>query len=115
MKQVPLYHCTHPCNTCPYRMDVPLRHWSIEEFRKLLDNDQSQIGVVYRCHKKNGSACIGWLMNQEKNNFPSLALRISLIKHDVNRSYLDKLHCKAPMFETVKEMCQANYPELSIK
>ena len=100
-----------PCKTCPYRTDVKLAHWSIEEYKDLLANERSQLGTVYGCHKKDGKTCTGWLMNQDKNNFPSIMLRISLSKNNVTREFLDSLNCPVPMYETVKEMAEANYPD----
>lgn len=102
-----------PCNNCPYRIDAPLRHWSIQEFKDLLKNEATYFGTVYACHKKDGHVCVGWLMMQEKNNFPSIALRISLLHNKVDRKYLDSLKCKSELFETTREMCEENYPELN--
>lgn len=112
MKQVPLFHCTQPCGNCPYRTDAPLKLWHKEEFKKLLSTEKDYMGAVYHCHKKNGSACIGWLMKQDENNFPSISLRISLIQHSVSREYLDSLHSPAPLYKDVKSMIKANFPQL---
>lgn len=98
-----------PCKTCPYRKDAPLALWAKEEFQDLLDSEHHIMGRTYGCHKNNGTVCKGWLMNQDKRNFPSIALRIALSKDKITRAYLDKLYCNAPMFETVEEMCTANY------
>lgn len=100
-----------PCGNCPYRMDAPLRHWNIEEFKDLLANEDTQFGTVYGCHKKDNSVCIGWLMNQDENRFPSIALRMTLSKNGITRDYLDKLTCKSQRFKSVESMCKANYPE----
>jgi hypothetical protein len=101
-----------PCNNCPYRKDAPLKHWSIQEFRDLLASEKTQFGTVYACHKKDGHVCVGWLMNQDNRGLPSIALRISLSQNNVTREYLDNLTSPAPMFLTVKGMCQANYKSL---
>jgi hypothetical protein len=101
-----------PCNNCPYRKDAPLRHWDAQEFIDLLAKEKEYLGVVYACHKKNGHTCVGWLMNQDERNFPSIALRLSLSKNGVTRKYLDNLACKSQRFKTVQEMCRANYPEI---
>jgi hypothetical protein len=111
-KQVPLFHCTKPCNSCPYRTDTPVQHWAREEFEGVLEADKDPIGKVYGCHKKNGSICVGFLMDQDKRNFPSIALRISLSKHNVTREYLDKLTSPAPLYRSIREMVGANFPEL---
>lgn len=100
-----------PCKTCPYRKDVKLAHWSIEEYKDLLANETTQFGSVYACHKKDGKVCTGWLINQDKNNFPSIMLRVSLSHHGVKREFLDTLNCPVEMYDTVQEMAEANYPD----
>lgn len=102
-----------PCKDCPYRIDAPLKKWHIDHFSDLLNNDTSMLGAVYSCHKKDGSVCRGWLMDQDKRYFPSNMLRLQLIKENVTRAYLDKLHCKTPLYNSLKDMCIANYPELA--
>lgn len=100
-----------PCNNCPYRKDAPLAHWSVEEFKHLMETEKDQLGTVYGCHKNDGSVCIGWLMNQDERDFPSIALRISLSANNIDRKYLDSLHCNVPRFASVEEMCKANFPD----
>lgn len=101
-----------PCGNCPYRKDAPLRHWDVREFIDLERKDKDMIGTIYQCHKKDGHTCVGWLMNQDERNFPSITLRLSLSRNNINRDYLDKLTCKSERYETVEEMCKANYPEI---
>lgn len=108
-----LFECTSPCKSCPYRKDAKLAFWSIEEFEHLLEAEADPLGAVYMCHQKNGSACIGWLMNQDERDLPSIALRLALLKHNVIGEYLDSLYCESEMFESVREMCVANFPELA--
>jgi hypothetical protein len=112
MNKVAPYTCTQPCNNCPYRTDAPLQHWDKSEYIKLLALENDTMGGIYGCHKNNGSTCIGWLMKQDENNFPSIKLRISLSKNNVTREYLDSLHSPAPLYASVKEMINANYPDL---
>lgn len=115
MQKVGLFECTKPCGNCPYRKDAPLRLWHKEEFEKLAASENEVIGKVYKCHKNNGSACIGWLIKQDENNFPSIALRMELTKQGVTRDYLDGLSSPAPMYDTVSQMIEANYPEINNK
>lgn len=112
MNKVPLFHCTQPCSNCPYRTDAPLKHWHKEEFQKVLDAENDYLGKTFLCHKKNGSMCIGWLMKQAENNLPSIMLRISLSKHNVDSTYLDSLYSPAPLYKDVKAMIKANFPQL---
>lgn len=107
-----LYKCSQPCCNCPYRTDAPLKLWHKEEFEKLLKKENDFMGVVYNCHKKNGSVCVGWLMKQDENNFPSIALRLSLSKHNITREYLDSLHSPSPLCKTVKQMIRKNFPQI---
>lgn len=113
MKKVPLFHCTRPCSSCPYRKDAPLRLWAREEFEDLLRNDEENIiGKVYLCHKKNGGICVGFLMNQDERDFPSIALRVSLSEHGISREFLDKLNSPAPRFASIRAMIRANFPAI---
>lgn len=111
-KKIEPFKCTQPCSNCPYRTDAPLKLWHKSEYEKLLKTENDYLGSTYGCHKNNGSICIGWLMKQDENNFPSIALRISLSNHKVTRTYLDSLHSPAPLYKDVKEMIKANYPKL---
>ncbi len=110
--KVPLFHCTQPCGNCPYRTDAPLRLWHPSEYEKLLSTETDPLGVTYMCHKKNGSVCVGWLMKQDEQSFPSIMLRIALVKHDIGRTYLDSLHSPAKLYKDVKAMIKANFPKL---
>lgn len=106
------YKGKSPCNSCPYRKDVPLKHWAIEEYKDLLQSENDFMGKTYGCHKNDDTVCRGWLMNQDKRCFPSIALRISLTRNNITREYLDSLTCAVEMYGTVEEMCYKNYPEL---
>jgi hypothetical protein len=112
MNKVGTYSCKQPCSNCPYRMDAPLRLWDVSEYEKLLAMEKDQLGAIYGCHKNNGSICIGWLIKQDENRFPSIMLRISLSKNNITRKYLDALHSPSPLYESVEEMIEANYPEI---
>lgn len=102
-----------PCNNCPYRLDAPLQHWSIEEFKDLIAKDNDCMGASYGCHKNDGTLCTGFVMDQDKRNIPSITLRIDFSRMGVTVKDLDKLKCKSKLFGSIKEMAIANYPELS--
>lgn len=108
------YFKKSPCNNCPYRKDAPLQLWAKEEFEDLLNSEKEQFGKIYGCHKKDGHVCVGWLMDQDKRNLPSIMLRMSLSKNNVTRKYLDSLHCKSELFESIEEMAKENYPNIKI-
>jgi hypothetical protein len=101
-----------PCKDCPYRLDAPLQKWHVSEFEKVLRSETDQFGFVFYCHKKDGHVCVGFLMNQEKRNFPNLVLRLTLSSCQVDRSYLDNLSCKSLQYDNVYDMVRANFPEL---
>lgn len=103
-----------PCNNCPYRKDAPLKLWHISEYRKLLEMESSEFGVVYGCHKNDGHVCVGWLMIQDQEGLPSIKLRLSLSINNITRDYLDKLFCKSELYKSVEEMIKANYPKSKI-
>ena len=104
MNRCTTYIKKSPCKNCPYRTDAPLQLWSVEEFKDLINNDNDWFGKVYHCHKNDDSVCRGWLINQDRRNFPSLALRISLMKNNISRIYLDRLYSPVKMYSTIQEM-----------
>lgn len=112
MPKVDTYTCLQPCGNCPYRTDAPLQLWDKSEYEKLLSMEKDYLGAIYNCHKNNGNICVGWLMKQDENRFPSNMLRIHLSKNNITREYLDSLHSPVPLYSTVEEMVFANYPEL---
>lgn len=115
MTKKKLFECKSPCRNCPYRRDAPVAHWAKEEFEKVIEAEKSELGKVFGCHKNNGSICVGFLMNQDTRGFPSIALRLALSKHAVDRNYLDELKCKSDMYDSIEEMCRANFSELTEK
>lgn len=99
-----------PCKNCPYRKDAPRALWSVDEFKDLKQKDATMFGSVYGCHKNDGNVCVGWLMNQDNRGLPSLYLRMDLSRNKVGRKYMDALKSKSEMFDTIDEMCHANFP-----
>lgn len=102
-----------PCENCPYRKDAPLKLWHKSEYEKLKEQDE-QWGGIYGCHKKDGHVCVGWLMKQDEKRMPNLNLRIAIMRNEVSVEYLDSLHCKSELYESVDKMIEANYPELTL-
>lgn len=110
--KVDTFACTQPCSNCPYRTDAPLQFWHKSEFKKIIDMEHDILDSGWLCHKDNGSICIGYLMKQDENRFPSIMLSISLSNNNVTREYLDQLHSPSPLYKNVRAMVKANYPEL---
>jgi hypothetical protein len=53
-----------PCESCPYRRDVPSGVWAAEEYDKLpaWDRDTAyQPQGLFLCHQQNGRVCAGWV------------------------------------------------------
>lgn len=53
-----------PCQSCPYRRDVPSGIWAPEEYDKILAYDEetwNQPPAVFMCHQADGALCRGWL------------------------------------------------------
>lgn len=110
-----LFSNNKPCGTCPYRKDAPRRLWARDEFEDLLANENSELGTVYLCHKKNGCVCVGWLIEQDRRGLPSIALRLALLRHGIDRHYLDSLDSTARLFNNIEEMVRANFPDALLK
>jgi len=103
-----------PCKSCPYQLKATLAHWHIDHFKELIVNSMDYIGKTYGCHNNDGHVCRGFLQDQLKGNIPAIALRLSLIKNNVSREYLDKVEqkcSKIPAYTDIVEMAKANFPE----
>lgn len=105
------FYMMNPCNDCPYRLDAPLRKWDVDEFKTLVEHERTKMGTVYGCHKDNGHACVGWLINQDNHGLPSITLRMRLMRLNVGRDYLDNIGKGVELFKCVEDMVIANYPE----
>lgn len=67
-----------PCDSCPYRRDVPAGVWAASEYEKLppYDNDTGdQPPGVFMCHQADGTVCAGWA--SVHGNRDNLALRLA--------------------------------------
>lgn len=52
-----------PCESCPYRTDVPSGVWAASEYAKLPLYDLPtplQPTALFLCHQNNGRVCAGW-------------------------------------------------------
>jgi hypothetical protein len=69
-----------PCESCPYRRDVPSGVWVAEEYAKLPAYDRptgEQPAAIFLCHQQDGRACAGWVGCHDMDN--SLAVRFAEI------------------------------------
>lgn len=62
-----LHVAPRPCESCPYRRDVPSGVWAAEEYEKLIgyDEDVQSEFSTFHCHQENATGidtvCRGWL------------------------------------------------------
>jgi len=89
-----------------------LQHWDVSHFLDLLESERDTLGKIYQCHKKDGKMCTGWIMEQDKNRIPSIMLRLKFSRDGTTVADLDTLKCKSELYNSIREMCEANYPEL---
>lgn len=74
-----------PCESCPYRLDVPTGVWAREEYEKLRDYDADtarQPPGVFLCHQTGADSdsrrvCAGWAGCHEGQHL--LALRLAVL------------------------------------
>lgn len=67
-----------PCESCPYRRDVPSGVWAAEEYEKLPAYDREtmhQPPGVFLCHQQDGRVCAGWVGCHDMSQ--SLGLRFA--------------------------------------
>lgn len=102
---------SHPCGSCPYRVDVPVGTWHREEFENLLANDADELsGGVFGCHRfrlrpEKAEVCAGWFLDQKRRGFPSIQLRLMLMRLAEQPVVTDGGH---ELYGTMKKMCLAN-------
>jgi hypothetical protein len=68
-----------PCESCPYRRDVPSGVWHEDEYAKLPPYDREtpyQPPGVFLCHQQNGRVCAGWVGCHDM--WQSLGLRLAM-------------------------------------
>lgn len=69
-----------PCDSCPYRRDVPAGVWADSEYDKLPHYDEptyAQPPQVFVCHQQDGRVCAGWAGCHDGVNL--LSLRIAVL------------------------------------
>lgn len=69
-----------PCESCPYRRDVPSGVWVAEEYAKLPAYDRptmEQPAAMFLCHQQDGRVCAGWAGCHDMAH--SLAFRFAAI------------------------------------
>lgn len=73
-----------PCESCPYRTDVPSGVWSYDEYEKLRQYDVEQFAAPFQCHQTDAVSdrsryCGGW---SELHADRNIAMRMRAAKGD---------------------------------
>lgn len=103
-----------PCQTCPYRRDVPTGTWHPEEFVKLARNDRNDFGALYGCHKYGKSEgarsfCAGWLLDQRRRGYPAMQLRLRVITQPGMLEEVESISADGlDLYPSIAAMCAAN-------
>lgn len=77
-----------PCETCPYRRDVPSGVWAWHEYAKLADYDKPtarQPVAWFGCHTNPELVCHGWAVTHganPKRGHELLSLRLAAVLGD---------------------------------
>lgn len=80
-----------PCESCPYRKDVPSGVWAEEEYRKLPDYDQETMKQpmgVFLCHQQNQRVCGGWAGVHGRQSGSRVLLSVRMMASIENKWYL---------------------------
>lgn len=82
-----------PCESCPYRCDVPSGVWAAEEYDKLRDFDNplgARMLMLFQCHQEDGVSprarlCAGWV---GCHGADSIAMRLA-VRDGLDRSVFE--------------------------
>lgn len=111
------YDNDKPCASCPYRREVPLARWSLEEYERLKEQDAMPFGAMFDCHgggklpKEQRAPCIGWLLDQKKRGVPCLTLRMKMLRDEKMVDLFNKISPEGlDLYDSIEEMAETNYP-----
>lgn len=79
-----------PCQSCPYRRDVPSGIWAADQYDKLPGYDRDlplQPAGMFLCHQTDGRICAGWVGCHDMRN--NLAVRMASLREDLDAETLD--------------------------
>ncbi len=106
---VTLHAAPNPCNTCPYRRDVPAGIWAANEYEKLPQYDGDaidMIGSIFHCHQENATGidtvCRGWL----SVHADSVPVRVAVMQGWLTPEQRDA-EVNVPLFASGAEACKA--------
>ncbi|WP_330253047.1 DUF6283 family protein [Nocardia sp. NBC_00565] len=96
-----------PCESCPYRRDVPSGVWAAEEYDKLRDFDDqhgARMTALFYCHQHDADdersrLCAGWV---GCHGHSSIGLRIAVASGRVSRTVFE-YESPVPLFASGAE------------
>jgi hypothetical protein len=103
-----------PCESCPYRRDVPSGVWAADEYEKLPAFDAPtyhQPWSLFLCHQQNGRLCAGWVGCHDMDHSLALRLHASSLGAEVVTACLDYTS-PVPLFKTGSEAATHGLAEL---
>lgn len=100
----------NPCESCPYRRDVPSGVWSEEEYDKLVRYDEptySQPTELFQCHQNGrdddkARLCGGWVATHGDH---SLGLRLAVVTGRVDPAVMS-YSTTVPLFDSGEEAAE---------
>ena len=106
----------NPCQSCPYRRDVPSGVWSQEEYEKLVRYDEptyAQPQGMFQCHQNGreddrARLCAGWVATHGDQ---SLALRLAVVRGQVDPAVMDYT-TDVPLFGSGVEAAEHGMAEI---
>ena len=107
-----------PCESCPYRRDVPSGVWSAEEYEKLPAYDSNDPTVhpiaVFQCHQNGpdddrARMCAGWVGCHTPGHL--LSLRIGAVTGHVDPSVFE-YSTDVPLFSSGLEAAEHGMAEI---
>jgi hypothetical protein len=109
-----------PCESCPYRQDVPSGVWDESEYRKLPEYDKQTLEQppgLFLCHQQNGRVCGGWAACHASQTGPYalMSLRWAYNLGTVTPEVLDSIFdymSPVPVFSTGQEAMEHGLKEL---
>ena len=106
-----------PCQSCPYRRDVPSGLWHPDEYVKLALYDQSmsfQPQGVFMCHQADGRVCAGWAGCHDGEDL--LAVRLAevtrVIPPDIVKAIIEYVS-PVPLFPSGTEAAKHGMAEVA--
>lgn len=100
-----------PCESCPYRRDVPSGVWAPCEYQKLprYDHETWQQPIeLFGCHQADGALCRGWLDTHGNQSNDLLSLRLGAAAGQIDMGEVLEAIAEGPavpVFESGQAAC----------